>query len=250
MVRLFISDIDGCLAAPYEPYDLPRLATLADAAAAARPVLSLLSGRAFPYVEAMTQLLRLRAPVAFESGGGVFWREEARIEWNPAFTPDVEAQIADVRAWMHSDLLPALPVHYDYGKRTQAGVVSADTDAVLRAADRIKRHVQQSCPDLVAFQTPISVDVMARAITKAQAVAWLAELTGVPLEETAYIGDTEGDVEALRRVGHAFCPANADRVVREVVNGVTPSPLAEGVLEAYRWCQAAPVSSPPAVAVS
>lgn len=241
MIRLFISDIDGCLAEPFEPFDhesLAALARLAGEEAPLLPQLSLLSGRAFAYVEAMSQLLATRVPVVFESGGGVFDRQAAEITWNPLFTDDVARQLDEVSGWIHRDIAPGLAVRYDYGKRTQAGVVSGDREAIERAAGRIKQRVSDRYDDLVAFQTSVSVDVMARRITKAQAVAWLADLVGVAIEETAYIGDTEGDLAALAAVGVSFCPANGDACVRQIVSRVTEAPLAAGVLEAFRWCVA------------
>lgn len=238
-MRLFVSDIDGCLAEPFQPYDLAVLGRLRAAAGQpGAPALSLLSGRAFPYVEAMAQLLGTTVPVAFESGGGVFDRVAGRVTWNPLFTEEVAAQLAAVKAWMHRDVLGPYGVQYDYGKRTQAGIIGPDEAAVARAADVIKRHVADAYPDLVAYSTPVSVDVLARSITKVQAVAWLAALTGVAPAEMAYIGDTEGDLGALAAVGRSFAPANAAPAVQAAVHRVTTRPLAEGVLEAFAWCAA------------
>ena len=69
MIKLFVTDIDGCLAEPYEPYDLEGLGTLRRLADEAQgPTLSICSGRPYPYVEAMTQALDLTTPVLFEAG--------------------------------------------------------------------------------------------------------------------------------------------------------------------------------------
>ena len=51
MIKLFVTDIDGCLAEPYEPYDLEALSTLrrlADGAQGPAPALSICSGRPYP----------------------------------------------------------------------------------------------------------------------------------------------------------------------------------------------------------
>ncbi|HEX7069182.1 MAG TPA: HAD family phosphatase, partial [Rhodothermales bacterium] len=80
MIRLFVSDIDGCLSEAYRPYDIPAFSRLAAMVADAGglgdkpgiPAFSLCSGRAFAYVEAMTQLLGISTPVLFEAGGGIF----------------------------------------------------------------------------------------------------------------------------------------------------------------------------------
>ncbi|MGA1495494.1 MAG: HAD family phosphatase, partial [Rhodothermales bacterium] len=69
MTKLFVSDIDGCLAMPYEPFRMDRMrALMGRIHASGSPAFSLCSGRAYAYVEAMTQLLGLRVPTLFESG--------------------------------------------------------------------------------------------------------------------------------------------------------------------------------------
>lgn len=240
-VRLFVSDIDGCLSEPYCAYDLERFVALAGLARAAeaepwRPRFSLCSGRAYPYVEAMSQVLGLRAPVLFESGGGLFDPVAARVRWNPAFTPDVAAQLDAVRRWFEDDALPGTGLMYDYGKRTQAGVIGPDHEEVAAWVPRVEAYVAERHPELVVFHTPVSIDVVARAITKREAMPWLADVAGVDVAEIAYIGDTNGDLGALAAVGFSFAPANADPAVRAAVDVVTEGSVTDGVLEAYRWC--------------
>jgi hydroxymethylpyrimidine pyrophosphatase-like HAD family hydrolase len=234
---LFVSDIDECLARPFHPYDLTALCEMArltrTAAAEGRPAVSLMSGRAFPYVEAMSQLLGCTAPVVFESGGGMFEREAGRVTWNPLFTPEVEAQIRAVAEWMARDLLPTTTLQYDYGKRTQAGVIGPDVAETQRVADRVRAYQEQHYPDLVTFNTPVSVDVLSRQITKEQAVGWLVEVTGVALGDMAFIGDSNGDLGAIRAVGMGCAPANAVDEVRAAADFVSAEPFARGVLEAY-----------------
>ena len=238
MSRLFICDIDECLAVPFQPYDLGALGELADLTRTAaddnRPAVSLMSGRAFPYVEAMSQLLGCTAPVMFESGGGLFDRVAGRVTWNAAFTSDVEAQIVEVAAWIKRDLVPSTNLQFDWGKRTQAGVIGADKDETARVADVVRAYQQQHFPDLVTFHTPISVDVLCADITKAQGVAWMSEVTGIAPSDMGFIGDSNGDLGAIAAVGMGCAPANATEQVRAAADWVSPSPYARGVIEAYR----------------
>ena len=244
MIKLFISDIDGCLAEPYQPWDLGGFETLARYAREAdaleqggpRPVVSLCSGRAYAYVEAVAQALALTTPVLFESGAGLFYPAEARTAWNPAFTDEVEAQLNEVREWMLETCVPGTSLALDHNKRTQAGVVSPDTAEIERFIPDVEAFVDKHAPDLHVFPTHVSIDVVPPAITKRDGLEWLGWQLGVPLSAMAYIGDTKGDLVALERVGQSFAPANAQALVRERVNHVTESPLIDGTLEAYRWC--------------
>ena len=146
MIRLLLLDIDGCLSEPYTPFRLDAFARLRGWIERAEtddrvPRIGLCSGRSYAYVEATAQALGLRAPALFESGGGRFDLAEARITWNAALTPAVEADLQTVRAFMTEQIVPrSETVSFDYGKRSQAGIVSP----VVRECDA---HL----PDIEAF---------------------------------------------------------------------------------------------------
>lgn len=245
MIKLFISDIDGCLAEPYRPFDLDRIQVLARHATVAaepgeidiRPSVSLCSGRAYSYVEAMAQALGLTTPVLFESGGGMFDPVAARTIWNPSFTSEVEAQLQEIRAWMLEQLCgPDTSIFLDHNKRTQAGIASPNTDEIEACLPAVEEAVADIAPDMHVFTTHISIDVLPVNITKKQGLEWLGRHLDIKLDEMAYIGDTGGDLPALDEVGVSFAPANAEKLVRERVDVVTESPVLAGTLEAFEWC--------------
>ena len=242
MIRLFLTDIDGCLSEPYTAYRLDALAQLrrwaGRAEADARyPQLGVCSGRAYAYVEAVAQALGLRAPALFESGGGRFDLAAARIVWNPALTPAVERELDAVRAFLLAEVVPrSETVSFDYGKRSQAGVVSPVVGECERYLGAVRAFVAAEAPGLRPYLTPHSVDVVPAALTKAQALRWLAETDGLDLAEVAFIGDTDGDAEAIAACGWGFAPANAARPARDAADTVTAGAVADGVLEAYRAC--------------
>ena len=244
MIRLFLIDIDGCLSEPYVPFRLDAFARLRAWIDRAEtdprvPRVGLCSGRSYAYVEATAQALGLRAPALFESGGGRFDLPAARITWNPALTPAVEADLAAVRAFLLGSVVPRSPtVSYDYGKRSQAGIVTpvvGECDAFL---PDVEAFVAARFPGLVAYHTPFSIDVVARAMTKARSVAWLAEAEGATLAEVAFVGDTVGDADAMRLVGLGVAPANADAAARAAADSVTEAPFVAGVEEAFAACLA------------
>ena len=246
MPRLFICDIDGCLAEPFQPYDLPKWQRLAEHARRAEanpdagPRISLCSGRAYAYVEAVTQALGLRTPSLFESGAGAFYCETAEVLWNPHLTPDVERDLASVKTWMFDALLPASGnVRFDYGKRGQTGVVGLDWTDIEPLVPQVEAYVAAHFPERFrVFHTHVSIDVVPTAITKAAAIRWMAAHEGYALADIAYIGDTNGDIEALECVGHAFAPSNATDAVKAVANHVTTASHIDGVLEALAYAKA------------
>ena len=163
----------------------------------------------------------------------------AQTAWNPKFTADVADQVDAVRQWMAHTLVTESPtLSVDYGKRTQAGLVSPDEDEIAAHIAIVEDFVDARAPDLRVYPTHVSIDVVHPDITKKEGLTWLTNHVNVLLEETAYIGDTKGDLVALDIVGYAFAPANAQAVVREQVQQVTDGAVLAGTLEAYRWCMA------------
>lgn len=241
MVKLFLADIDGCLAAPYEPYDLDGFAELADYGRRAEadpslPKIGICSGRSYAYVEAVAQALDLRGPALFESGGGRFDLATATIRWSPLLTDEVERALREVRDYFHRDVLPGSDFAFDYGKRAQVGLVGTDQEAVARMAGVVNAFVTDTFPGLIVHPTHVSIDVLPRALTKRAAVETVAAEEGLAVGELAFIGDTQGDIAALEAVGFSFAPQNAAPEVKAAVQTVTRGAVLEGTLEAYRWC--------------
>ena len=240
MIRLFLADIDGCLSEPYTPYDLDGFGQLR--AWGARdderyPGIGICSGRSYAYVEAVSQALGLRAPALFESGGGRFDLGAARITWNPALTPAVEAELETARAFFVREIVPRSPtISYDYGKRSQAGIVSPTVGECEAHLADVEAFLRDRLPDLTAYHTPYSIDVVPAGLTKVDAVRWLAEAEGWTLGELAFIGDTNGDAAAIRAVGAGFAPANGSESALAAADRVTDGHVLDGVLEAYRDC--------------
>ncbi|MDX1421227.1 MAG: HAD family phosphatase, partial [Rubricoccaceae bacterium] len=159
MIKLFLADIDGCLSEPYRPFDLDGFGRLRAWVARAEsdppfPRLSVCSGRSYAYVEAIAQALDLRAPALFESGGGRFDLPAARIEWNPALTPEVERELDAVRAFYLREVAPRdRAFSLDYGKRAQAGIVHPDPPRIAEVLPAVRDFVTDRFPDLHVYHT-------------------------------------------------------------------------------------------------
>ncbi len=244
MIRLFLADIDGCLSEPYVPFDLDGFRQLRAWGERAEtderyPRIGICSGRSYAYVEAVAQALALRAPALFESGGGRFDLGTARITWNPALTPATEAALARCRAFLLAEVVSrSETVSFDYGKRSQAGIVSPVVGECETFLLEVEAFVATEGSGLVAYHTPYSVDVVPHGLTKVRALRWLAESDGLGLDEVAFIGDTNGDAPAIAAAGLGFAPANGAPAAHAAADVVTRAPVLGGVVEAYRACLA------------
>ncbi|MEZ4703081.1 MAG: HAD hydrolase family protein [Rhodothermales bacterium] len=244
-VRLFVSDIDGCLGEPYQAFDLGSMSRLADLARLGGrldssphyPALGLCSGRPFPYVEALTQTLGLVVPVLFESGGGIFDPVSARVQWHPAFSDDLREEVEALGRWMVEHCIPGSSLLFDFAKRTQPGMISPFSEEIDRWMPVVEERVAVHHPRLTVHRTNLSIDVLPEGISKHIGMAWLSEQLDVPLAGMAYIGDSSGDLEALKAVGTSFAPQNAIEAVKSAVHRVT-APRIAGVVEAYEVCLA------------
>jgi len=240
MIRLFVTDIDGCLATPYRPFRLQILSRLRDYAREAGlpgshsilPAFSLCSGRAYAYVEAMSQVLALTTPVLFESGTGMFDPLQSVCSWHPDLDDKTIANMKEVRVFM-DNLVQDTVLSIDLAKSSQVAIVAPGPDEIHDAVQKIAAYVSESHPTFKTFHTSFSVDVVAAHLTKRSGIAWLAKWCGLEMNEIAFVGDTNGDIDALKAVGRSYAPANADTEVKEIVQWVMKGADAEGVLEAY-----------------
>lgn len=234
MIRLFVSDIDGCLAMPYEPYRLDRMKELAELIARPdTPDFALCSGRAYPYVEAMTQLLGLSMPVLFESGAGMFDITTGLSKLHPAFTAEIRNEVLVIRDHMERIIEGYPGLSMDYAKQTQAALVGVEENGLFEVLDRIKPWVDERYPHHHTFHTHISIDIVPDGLTKAEGMTWLGNSLDLELTEIAYIGDSNGDLGALGVCGHSFAPSNADPIVKNAVDHASDMPDIDSVIEAY-----------------
>ncbi|MEM0961526.1 MAG: HAD family hydrolase [Bacteroidota bacterium] len=242
MISLFLIDIDGCLSEPYVPFRLDAFERLRQWGAQAEtdpraPHIGICSGRSYAYVEATAQALGLRAPALFESGGGRFDLPSARITWSPALTPEIERALAECRQFLTRHVVPSSEtLSFDYGKRSQAGIVSPIVGECEQHLPAVRDAVRQLSAPLAVYHTPYSIDVVPEALTKVRALEWVAEAEGIPLDAIAFIGDTNGDAAAISGAGLGFAPANGSEEAKKAADVVTAGAVTDGVLEAYREC--------------
>lgn len=238
MIRLFVLDIDGCLTTPFvtphwESFSEIRAMNMRAKSDPRIPKLALLTGRPQPYAEAIAQMLDIDMPVIFESGGGMFDPVTTRVRFAPAITPAMMARVARMRAWGEALVAERFPHSMtEFAKHTDVGFVDQDP-GVIAEIYRLCRERAACEEDLFeVHRTEISVNVILKVCNKGEGLKWISQVTGVPLGEIAYIGDSSGDLTALRIAGRAFAPANATEAVKAVAE-VVPLPTSQAVLAAY-----------------
>lgn len=240
MIRLFVTDLDGCLSHPFQPPAWEALLALMRLHAErardpAIPPLTLCTGRPLAYAEAVAQWLGVTTPILFESGSGMYDPVANRVSWAPGICARTEATLARLRRRIHGELVALHPgAVAEFAKQKDVGVMHPDARVIAALLAQVTDIVREDGDDTVEIHhTAVSVSVIPRAANKGAGLSWLAEHLGLPLGALAYVGDSNGDLSALQRAGMAFAPANAVPEVKAVAQ-VTAGEATAGVLEAYQ----------------
>lgn len=82
---------------------------------------------------------------------------------------------------------------------------------------------------------PDNFEVMAAGSGKGEAIRWLAGELGIPMEQTAAIGDSFNDLNMLEAAGYAVAMGNANDAIKQQVDFVTGDCDSDGIARAIRW---------------
>jgi len=238
MIKLFALDIDGCISMPFEMPDWQAITeirelNLKSKTEATIPPVTICSGRPLPYVEAVAQWLGVYKPMVFESGGGIYDTSTNEIFWNPEFTEDVQTEIEKLRQFVINEIVGKFPgTILEFTKKTDVGIIHKDESVIIQIYDYLKDVVSTTFPMLEVHRTEISVNCILTSANKGSGLKRLSDLTGIDVREMAYIGDSSGDIPALKIAGLGFSPSNATESVKTVSKPMDGK-AAVGLLQAY-----------------
>lgn len=237
MTKLFVLDLDGCVTHPFVTPDWQSISQIREYNLASRydksiPPLSICTGRPFPYAEAVAQWLDIKLPIIFESGGGVYFPDKQVVEFSPTYYQN-EQKVADVRSWIKELIRTDFPdLLLEFSKQTDAGIVHNDESKIMEVYNRAVEYVGATYPDFEVHRTEVSVNIILKECNKGNGLRRISEITGISLADIAYIGDSSGDIPALKIVGKPYTPANGNAQAQKVARQ-TKGETSIGVLEAY-----------------
>jgi len=76
-----------------------------------------------------------------------------------------------------------------------------------------------------------SMFILPKEATKLNGAKILSQATGLDLNDAMYIADEDSDIEVLKEVGYAACPANASENVKEVCAYISPLEYSKGIIK-------------------
>lgn len=240
MIKLFITDLDGCISFPYISPDWDaanEIRTLVQQSKTDEtiPPLTICSGRPLPDVEAVAQWLGVYKPMVFESGGGIYDMQNNVISWNPALNSETEEKLTALKAHLQQNYIQKIPgTVAEFSKRTDASLVNPGTELIKKIYAELSPYVEKEFPGFEIHKTDVSVNIISRKTNKSAGIRQLAGMLGITVDETAYIGDTGGDIKSLEMTGLSFAPVNAIPAVREIVQYPLEQKTTQAVLAAYK----------------
>ncbi len=239
MVKLFIADLDGCISHPFESPDWEAFSGVRDLNRRSFeedgiPYLTLCSGRPLPYVEAVGQMLDVRLPFIFESGGGLYDMRTNKLTWSKHYNNEMREKIKHIKGWVGREVID----RYDgtiaeFAKETDVGLINPDADLIREMYQKIDDYVKTNFDEFETHHTNVSINVIMKKSNKGAAVEQLSRMIDIPLEQIAYIGDGTNDIPALERVGHPFAPINAREETKQHAE-VVDLEATDAVLDVYR----------------
>jgi hydroxymethylpyrimidine pyrophosphatase-like HAD family hydrolase len=236
-ISLIVTDVDGCIGAGEgSAYDLEVIQQLAEMNRAAQrgepvPAVTLCTGRPGAYVDAMMQMLNGFVPAVFENGAGLYIPEGYRFAWNPIIPRSARKTVLQVRGLLEEAVVDAGIGYFQPGKElalTMFPTPGHDLVEIGFVAEQVFAGRDIPCRVEVGVT---SVGIWLDGIDKGAGLRWLADEVGLPLSQTAGIGDDIGDVAFLKLAGFSAAPQNAIPALKEVVDYVSPLTYGQGVLE-------------------
>lgn len=238
MIKLFVTDLDGCISFPFRTPDWDAITEIRRLNIESRsdstiPPLAVCTGRPYPYAEAVCQWLDVRLPFVFESAALYHWEgNRVQTALNDELS-DLEP-VREFKAWIQDVILPQFPkAVLEFTKMMDAGIVAHEKEIIDEIYPLVKREIERRGSSMEVHITDVSVNILLPGNNKGRGITMLADSQRLSLDEVAYIGDTGGDIPALKIVGKPFSPDNATRGVKEV-SEVLPLKTSSAVLEAYR----------------
>ncbi|WP_182086771.1 Cof-type HAD-IIB family hydrolase [Aureimonas sp. ME7] len=253
-IRLVICDIDGTIVRDDKNLSEATIKAVTRARDAGIAV-TLISARPASGLGAIVRELRVKGAVGAFNGGTLFEAGGAVIEAHRLAPDDARRAVAmldeaGVPVWVFADglwLARDKDALHDDRERKAAQLEPTITrdftpwldraDKVVGVSDdyplveRMENEIGQALGDTanVVRSQRYFLDVTAKVANKGDGAAFLAKAHGVPLDETAAVGDMPNDIPMIRRAGLGVAMGQAADAVREAAGFVTASNEEDGV---------------------
>jgi len=261
MYRLVFCDLDGTLAT-FDGRVSPAVQKSMQAVVDAGAWITLSTSRGYQMVKPFLDRVVINAPMVCCTGGLIVEAFTKRIHYLKPLPLDMahdlarlsqsegilmwfyladmetmlEKRVGDDRFALRCDGVTIRQVPDPVPELTEPPHKVLIETALPQATPGVARRVQEYVGDRarIVVSSPMRIEVVLPGISKAQAMARIAEQLGVSREETLAIGDGDNDVEMVDWAGLGIAMGNATPAVKAVADWLGPSVEEDGVAVALR----------------
>ncbi|MDO8670656.1 MAG: Cof-type HAD-IIB family hydrolase [Dehalococcoidia bacterium] len=270
-IRFIALDCDGTLLDP-KGQVRPRVRDAVQKALAMGCLVTLATGRRFPFAKAAADALGIRTPLVLHGGAVIQDSETGAVVYQDLIPAPVYRRIIDC-VFRHG-LQPVVFESPAAGGRILTGPEERDTPVISKYLAMRRSYHRFSFDELVKRENILSVSLMGdeaplrrfheevsgwgesnpmfnapsvhvgTAVTwhtvdilpfgccKARAIGYLAGTIGISLAEAMAVGDNLNDLDMLEAVGWSVAMGNAAPAVKAIASAVVASNAEDGVAEA------------------
>lgn len=231
-IGLIACDIDGCFnpgknrvnsfkeLSVLRQYNHQRIDTGA-------PPITFISGRPLPFVEAYANFLSVLDYCICENGAMAFHPATGEVLVNPIINDDGLSALYSAKESIKEEIRKGLPARLEPGKEVSVSLNPTDGEMPLQVLlQEVLPFIEPS--KLEATHSASAVDITVKGVNKGSGISWLGELQDLHPRNMVGVGDSEGDIPFLKRVGYAGAPNNASEAVKRVVSFISSENFAAG----------------------
>lgn len=257
MIKMVVSDVDGTLVRTDKTLSEANVMAVRRLVDAGIPV-TLISARPPSGLYAIIERLDLAGPFAAFNGGVIFGRDKS-----VAVAHRLDADVAEtlfeffvergVMRWLYADgewVVNAVDAGQTPREIRSAGIgpiITSDvgdrfarTDKLVAVSDddTLLTEIEISARAIVGDRATIArsqsyyLDITAPAANKGSAVATLAAMANVSLDDVAVLGDQNNDLPMFARAGFSVAMGQASDAVKAAADAVSATNDADGVADA------------------
>ena len=224
-----ICDIDGCIVPERgKSWDYQTLEQLIQAIKADHICFGLSSGRPAGFQECLARQMQLTDYCICENGSILMHPMKKIAVPHPDIPKEYLKERPNIREKLNQ-LCEKFPAVIEFGKEIMFSVNAADKSLLTEIMDAATEILDGVDVDIM--NSGRSIEIIPKGITKAEGLAYWAELQGVTVDSICAIGDGDNDLSILSAAGTAAAPSNCSEGVRNVVDYVSESPMVKGILD-------------------
>ena len=242
-IRLIVLDCDGVISSgEAQPFDMSLFSRLAklnrqSQYGEAVPAVTLNTGRPSPYVEAVMQAIDGWQPALYENGAGMYFPERYQFKTTPLFSQQDKTALDEILKRIDEKIVQTGKAYWQPGKSICHTLFAQPDYSQSDFAPAVKAIINSVSNRIVAVPAKLALNIYPAGITKGTGLQWLSQVTNIPFEEMAGVGDSSSDVDFLQWVGYPAAPHNATDDVKVVAGYVSTKIDMVGLMDILDYWQ-------------